>query len=285
MTDTDLIAALRTPLARRGFMMTSIISGLTMATTRVEAQTIETSAEGLSAGEVQVPVADGHLPAYAARPSGSGPFPIVLVVEEIFGVHHYIQDVCRRLAHQGYLAVAAEYYARVGDLSGATSAQQAMTVTAKASDAQMMSDMDAVAAWASGNQGDGSRLGITGFCSGGRQTWLYAAHNPRLRAAVSWYGVLEHANPPNQPTAALDVVAKVLCPVLALYGANDAVNPISEIERAEAAAKQASHPVEFVVYPDAPHGFHADYRPSYRKADAEDGWRRMLEWFHKYGVG
>lgn len=273
-----------TDLPRRGFVMTSIISGLTLATTRVEAQAIHTSAAGLEAGEVQVPVSDGHLPAYTARPNGAGPFPIVLVVEEVFGVHEYIQDVCRRLAHQGYLAVAAEYYAREGDLSQAMSAQQYGPIVSKAPDVQMMSDMDAVAAWAAGVRGDASRLGITGFCRGGRQTWLYAAHNPHLRAAVSWYGVLDGATSPIQPETALAAVDKVLCPVLGLYGSKDAANPIPLIEKAEAKAKSAHEPVSFVIYPNAPHGFHADYRPTYRKQDAEDGWKRMLAWFHRYGV-
>ncbi len=231
-----------------------------------------------------MPVSDGHLPAYAARPTGSGPFPIVLVVEEVFGVHEYVQDVCRRLAHQGYLAVAGEYYARVGDLSQAMSVQQYGPIVAKAPDAQMMSDMDAVAAWASANHGDGARLGITGFCGGGRQTWLYAAHNPHLRAAVSWYGVLGGATSEIKPRTALAEVDKVLCPVLGLYGDKDALNPMSLIEEAEAKAKSASEPISFVIYPDAPHGFHADYRPSYREAAAKDGWKRMLDWFHRYGV-
>ncbi len=279
------IAALTTPLARRGFMMTSIISGLTLATTQVEAQAIHTDTAGLETGEVQIPVSDGKLPAYAARPQGAGPFPIVLVVEEIFGVHDYIQDVCRRLAHQGYLAVAAEYYARVGDLSEAMSAQQASAIVGKAPDRQMMADMDAVAAWAARNQGDGGRLGMTGFCRGGRQTWLYAAHNPHLRAAVSWYGVLDGQTSAIQPETALAMVDKVLCPVLGLYGDQDGANPLQLIHEAEAKAKGAREPVAFVIYPGAPHGFHADYRPSYGKADAEDGWRRMLAWFQKYGVG
>lgn len=271
-------------LPRRGFMMTSIISGLTLATTRVEAQVIHTSTEGLEAGEVQVPVPDGHLPAYAARPAGAGSFPIVLVVEEVFGIHGYIQDVCRRLAHQGYLAVAAEYYARVGDLSEATSGQEASAIVSKAPDAQMMADMDAVATWAGSAHGDASRLGITGFCRGGRQTWLYAAHNPHLRAAVSWYGILDGAPSAIRPETALSVIDKVLCPVLGLYGDKDAANPLALIEQAEAKAKSAREPVSFVIYPDAPHGFHADYRPSYRKEDAEDGWKRMLAWFRQYGV-
>lgn len=284
MTDAAELTALRGTLPRRGFVMTSIISGFTLATTRVEAQAIHTSAEGLVAGEVQVPVSDGHLPAYSARPAGNGSFPIVLVVEEIFGVHEYIQDVCRRLAHQGYLAVAAEYYAREGNLSEAMSPAQTAPIVSKAPDAQMMSDMDAVTGWAAANHGDGSRLGITGFCRGGRQTFLYAAHNPKLKAAVAWYGVLDGKTSTIQPSTALSVIDDVLCPVLGLYGSEDAANPMALIEKAEAEAKTAPHPVEFVIYPGAPHGFHADYRPSYRKADAENGWERMLAWFRKYGV-
>lgn len=284
MTDAAELTALRGTLPRRGFVMTSIISGFTLATTTAEAQAIHTSAAGLAAGEVQIPVSDGHLPAYSARPAGDGSFPIVLVVEEVFGVHEYIQDVCRRLAHRGYLAVAGEYYARVGDLSQAMSAQQYGPIVAKAPDAQMMSDMDAVAAWAGANHGDGGRLGITGFCGGGRQTWLYAAHNPHLRAAVSWYGVLGGATNEIKPRTALSQVDKVLCPVLGLYGGKDALNPMSLIEEAEAKAKLAHEPVSFIVYPDAPHGFHADYRPTYREAAAKDGWQRMLDWFHRYGV-
>jgi carboxymethylenebutenolidase len=279
------IAALRSTMARRGFVMTSVISGLTLATARGSAaQVIRTPDEGLHAGEVQIPVSDGHLPAYAARPVAAGKYPVVLVVEEIFGVHEYIQDVCRRLAHEGYLAVAAEYYARVGDLSQAMSGAAANAVVVKAPDALMMNDMDHVAAWADGNGGDSGRLGITGFCRGGRQTILYAAHNPHLRAAVSWYGVLDGPPTAIQPRSALDLIEDIKCPLLGLYGGQDAINPMQLIEKAEAEGKRAPHPVQFVVYPDAPHGFDADYRPSYRPADAKDGWARMLAWFRRYGV-
>lgn len=273
------------PLARRGFLMSSIISGLTLATPHADAAPIHTSAAGLHAGEVAIPVGDGHLPAYAARPEKPGNYPIVLVVEEVFGVHEYIQDVCRRLAHAGYLAVAAEYYARVGDLSQAMSGAAAGAIVAKAPDSQMMADMDHVARWAGQNGGDGARLGITGFCRGGRQTILYAAHNPHLRAAVAWYGVLDGKTTKLQPRTALEAIDEIKCPLLGLYGAKDSINPMPLIEKAEAAGRKAPHPVEFVVYPDAPHGFDADYRPSYREADAKDGWRRMLSWFQKYRLG
>ncbi len=275
----------RYPLARRGFIMTSLISGFTLSTTRVEAQAIHTDTVGLSVGELHVPVSDGQLPAYVARPEGAGPFPIVLVIEEIFGVHEYIKDVCRRLAKQGYLAVAAEYYARLGDLSKRTTPQQIFTdVIEKAPDALMMRDMDAVAAWAARNHGDASRLGITGFCRGGRQTWLYATHNSHLRAAVAWYGPLGGRTTPIQPQSVLDLVGALKCPVLGLYGGQDTSIPQSGLERLEAAAKHDGKVVKIIVYPDAPHGFHADYRPSYRPADAKDGWERMLGWFREYGV-
>ena len=274
----------RYPLARRGFMMTSLISGLTMATTTVEAQAIHTDTEGLVAGEVQIPVSDGHLPAYAARPDGAGPFATILVIEEVFGVTDYIQDVCRRFAKAGYLGVAPELYARIADLSKITNMNEIMGVIAKSSDAQLMSDLDSTAAWAAVNHGDAVRLGVNGFCRGGRDVWLYAAHNPRLKAAVSWYGILDGKTSELQPKTALDLADAILCPLLGLYGAHDTANPVPLIRQAEAKAKAAGKTVEIVIYPDAPHGFHADYRPSYREADAKDGWARALAWFKQYGV-
>lgn len=274
----------RFPMARRGFVMTSLISGFTMATTRVDAQAIHTDTAGLTVAETQIPTGDGALPAYMARPDGAGPFPIILVIEEVFGVHEYIKDVCRRFAKQGFMAVAAEYYARGGDLSQAMSSAQIDAIVSKAPDEQMMADMDAVADWAAHNHGDGNRLGINGFCRGGRQVWLYAAHSDRLKAAVSWYGVLDGPTSPILPKTALEVIPEVKCPVLGLYGTEDALNPMNLIEEAEKEAKEAKEPVQFVVYPNAPHGFHADYRPSYRAADAQDGWNRALAWFRHYGV-
>ncbi len=271
-------------LDRRGFLTTSLIAGFTLATARAEGPAIHTDTAGLQAGEVQVPVQDGHLPAYAARPEGAGPFPIVLVTEEVFGVHEYIKDICRRLAKQGYLAIAAEYYARLGDLSKMIQMQQFLDVVARAPDGRMMADMDEVAAWAARNRGDAGRLGITGFCRGGRQTWLYATHNPTLKAAVAWYGPLDGKPTPIQPKTVLDLVDELKCPVLGLYGAQDQGIPQAQVQRLEAQAKQDRKTVEIVVYPDAGHGFHADYRPSYREADAKDGWQRMLAWFRRYGV-
>lgn len=282
---TELAGLRRYPLARRGLMMTGLISGFTLATQSVEAQAIHTDAAGLDVGETQVPVHDGRLPAYFARPAAGTNFPVVLVFEEIFGVHEYIKDVCRRFAKLGYLAVATEYYARFGDLSKMTDGRQIMQdVILKAPDAQYLRDADATAAWAGENKGDVQRLGVNGFCRGGRQAWLYAAHNVRLKAAVAWYGPLKGPTSPIQPETALQVVGQVKCPVLGLYGGQDPSNPLADIHAAQAVAKAAGEAVEIVIYPDAPHGFHADYRPSYRAAAAEDGWKRAIAWFHRHGV-
>lgn len=277
---------IRTKLARRGFVMTGLIGGFTLATTRVEAQAIHTDTEGLVASPVMVPAADGNVPAYFARPAQGGHFPTVLVIEEIFGVHEYIRDVCRRLAKAGYLAVAPELYAREGDLSKMTSAAEIVRdVISRTPDAQICSDLDATATWAATHRGDPARLAVMGFCRGGRDTWLYAAHNPHLKAAVAWYGPLGGARTPIQPKTALDVAGEIKCPLLGLYGGKDPSSSPQQIAEAEATAKAAGQLATIVVYPDAPHGFHADYRPSYRKADAEDGWRRALAWLQEYDRG
>ena len=286
MTDTTQAAGLRDyPFARRGMLMTGLIGGFTLATQRVEAQAIHTDTAGIEAGETQIPTADGKLPAYYARPAGKGPFPVILVNEEIFGVHEYIKDVCRRLAKAGYLAVATEYYARIADLSTMTDVKQIVAdVISKAPDAQYISDLDSTAAWAKLHGGSATRLGVMGFCRGGRQTWLYAAHNPHLRAAVAFYGPLGGAPSSIQPETALDMAAKIECPLLGLYGGEDRSIPVDLVRQAEARAKAAHKIVDIHIYPDAPHGFHADYRPSYRQADAEDAWKRAMTWFHRYGV-
>ncbi|HEX3574627.1 MAG TPA: dienelactone hydrolase family protein [Rhodopila sp.] len=282
---TELNGLREYPLARRGVLMTGLISGFTMATQRVEAQAIHTDTTGLDAGEVQIPTTDGKLPAYYAKPARKGPFPIILVNEEIFGVHEYIKDVCRRWAKLGYLAVATEYYARVGDLSAMTDVSKIMSdVILKAPDAQYMSDLDSTAAWAQHNDGSATRLGVMGFCRGGRQTWLYAAHNPRLKAAVAFYGPLLGTPSAIQPQTALDVAGEIKCPLLGLYGGQDTSIPVDSVRQAEAKAKAAHKIVDIVIYPDAPHGFHADYRPSYHQADAEDAWKRARTWFHRFGV-
>jgi carboxymethylenebutenolidase len=280
------LAGLRNyPLARRGVVMSGLISGFTLATQRVEAQAIHTDTDGIEVGEVQIPTDNGSLPAYFAHPAKQGTFPVVLVNEEIFGVHEYIKDVCRRLAKAGYLAVATEYYARIGDLSKMTDSGQIFKdVILKAPDAQYMADLDATAAWALRSRGSSTRVGVIGFCRGGRQTWLYAAHSPNLRAAVAFYGPLGGAPSPIQPQTALDLAADIKCPLLGLYGGQDPSIPEDAVRQAEAKAKAAHKIVEIVIYPDAPHGFHADYRPSYRQADAEDAWNRALEWLKRFGV-
>lgn len=286
MNDMLEIAGLRRyPLARRGFVMTSLMTGFTLATTVVEAQAIHTDATGLDAGEVQIPVKDGHLPAYYARPAEGTNFPTILVNEEIFGVNAYIQDVCRRFAKLGYMAVAPEIYARIADISKMTDIPQVVReVVSKKPDAELFSDLDASLAWAAQNKGSATAIGETGFCRGGRNTWLYATHNPNLKAAVAWYGPIKGSTSDIQPKVVLDLADQLKCPLLGLYGAQDTSISVADVHEAETKAKAAGKTVEIVIYPDAPHGFHADYRPSYRPADAEDGWKRALAWFKRYGV-
>lgn len=267
--------------------MTSLMSGLTLATTRVEAQVIHTDAAGIEAGEVKIPAADGPMPAYRAVPEGAGPFPIVLVIEEIFGVHDYIRDICRRLAKAGYCAVAPELYARQGDLSTMTDAKVIIRdVISKTPDAQWIGDLDAATAWAaSASKGDLNRLGVMGWCRGGRDAWLYAAHRRDLKAAVAWYGPVGGERTDIQPRTAGDVAAEINPPLLGLYGGADTGIPVAAVEEARDRAKAAGKSVELVVYPEAPHGFHADYRPSYRREAAEDGWKRALAFLKAHGVG
>ncbi|KQT08606.1 carboxymethylenebutenolidase [Methylobacterium sp. Leaf399] len=275
------------PFSRRGFVMTSLMTGLTLATTSVEAQVVTTDSVGIEAGEVAIPTVDGPMPGYRAVPEGSGPFPVVLVIEEIFGVHAYIKDICRRLAKAGYCAVAPELYARQGDLATMTDAQTIIReVISKTPDAQWIADLDATAAWAtSAAKGDPDRLSAMGWCRGGRAVWLYAAHRRDLKAAVAWYGQLGGERTSIQPRTAGDVVTEIQSPILALYGSADTGIPVASIEEARDKAKAAGKSVELVVYPDAPHGFHADYRPSYRKAAAEDGWARALAFLKANGAG
>ena len=273
------------PLARRGMLMSGLISGFTLATTRVEAQAIHTGADGITAGEAKVPVSDGSIPAYYAHPAGAGPFPVVLVNEEAFGVHEYIKDVCRRLAHAGYFAVAPEIYARLADLSTMTDMSAIVrNVISKAPDERALADMDAAVAWAAGHGGDAGRVAVTGFCRGGRNTWLFAAHSPAVKAAVAWYGPIGGTVSAIQPKTAGDVAAELRAPLLGLYGGQDTGIPVADVQAAATRARAAGKTVEIVVYADAPHGFHADYRPSFRKPDAEDGWARMLAWFKQNGV-
>ena len=278
----------RTALTRREVIVTSLAAGFAAAVSPVRADTvITTGTEGLTAGEVKIPVAGGEIPAYRAMPAKGGRFPVVLVVQEIFGVHEHIRDVCRRFAKEGYLAVAPELYARQGDPSKYTDWKQLYSeIVLKVPDAQVMSDLDAAVAWAGkSGSGDVSRVGVTGFCWGGRVVWLYAAHSATLKAGVAWYGRLTGEMTPLQPKYPLDVAAELKAPVLGLYGGRDQGIPLADVEKMRAALAAAKSPSEIVVFPDAGHGFNADYRPSYRAEDAKEGWRRCLAWFRKHGAG
>ncbi|MGY2048163.1 dienelactone hydrolase family protein [Methylobacterium sp. JK268] len=273
--------------SRRTIMVTSLATGFAMAVQPIAAQTaITTDAAGLEAGEVKIPTQDGSIPAYRAMPASGGPFPVVLVVQEIFGVHEHIKDVCRRLAKLGTLAVAPELYARQGDVSGMTDMGRIMRdVVAKVPDAQVMGDLDATVAFAKASgHGDTARLGITGFCWGGRIAWLYAEHNPTLKAAVAWYGRLAGDTTPLQPKNPADLVAELKAPVLGLYGGADQGIPVATVDAMRQACAQAGKTCDLVVYPDTPHAFNADYRPSYRPGPAKDGWERMRTWFREHGV-
>ena len=268
---------------RRGFVTTIAATGFALAVLPVQASTvISTDARGLDAGTSTVQTADGKLPVYFARVAGSDKLPVVLVIQEIFGVHEHIRDVCRRLAKQGYLAIAPELFFRQGDPSKLENVADILSsIVPKVSDAQVMADLDACAEWAATKGGDASRLAITGFCWGGRITWLYAAHNPKLKAGVAWYGRLDGAPSDNQPRHPIDIAANLNAPVLGLYGGQDQGIPLDDVDAMREALKSAGKPSEIVVYPDAPHAFHADYRPSFRKTEAEDGWKRLLEWFSR----
>jgi len=263
--------------------------GFAVAMQPVAAHTIATDTVGLVAGEVTIKAGDFDLPAYRARPEGGdGPFPIIVVVSEIFGVHEHIADVARRFAKLGYFAVAPELFVRQGDAKATSDINTLFaTIISKVPDAQVMGDIDASVAWAKANGGDAARLGITGFCWGGRITWLYAAHDPALKAGVAWYGRLVGATTPLQPQFPIDVVDRLHAPVLGLYGGADTGIPLETVERMKTALAQGSDAArrsQFKVYPNAQHAFHADYRPSYDEAAARDGWQRCLDWLRANGV-
>src|SRR5947209_5598353 len=266
-----------TEVTRRGFIMTTLAVGFALAVRPVSAETIVTDAEGLTVGEVKIPTSDGSLAAYRAMPSQGRSFPVVVVVQEIFGVHEHIKDVCRRCAKLGYLAVAPERYARQGDVSKLSDINEIREkVVSKVPDAQVMADLDATVAWAKDSgEGNVEMLGITGFCWGGRIVWLYAAHNPRVKAAVAWYGRLVGKPSDLQPKHPIDVAASLKVPVLGLYGGEDEGIPLDTVEQMRAALKASGNPAESVVYPGTPQGFHADYRASYRKEQAEGRWKRL----------
>jgi carboxymethylenebutenolidase len=275
-------------LTRRDFVRAAVGTGFAAAVSPVTAQTIKTDSGGLTAGEVTVMVGDFKMPAYRAMPAGKANLPVVLVVSEIFGVHEHIADVARRFAKLGYLAIAPELFVRQGDAqSYGEIGKLVAEVVNKVPDAQAMGDLDACVAWARANGGDTGRLGVTGFCWGGRITWLYAAHNPGVKAAVAWYGRLVDTPNALKPKNPIDLVGQIHAPVLGLYGAEDQGIPVETVDRMKAAlatGSAAAKASQFVVYPGAPHAFNADYRPSYKKDAAEDGWKRCVAWFKANGV-
>jgi carboxymethylenebutenolidase len=283
-SDFDSLVPAREP-SRRQFVRSAVGSGFAAAALPVVAQTaIKTPADGLVAGEVDIPVGSFKMPAYRAAPAGKANAPLVLVISEIFGVHEYIADVTRRFARAGYFAVAPELFVRQGDAgSYGEIARLIAEVISKVPDEQVMKDLDATVAWARGQGAAADKLGVTGFCWGGRITWLYAAHNPSVKAGVAWYGRLVGTPNPLQPRNPVDVAAAIQAPVLGLYGGDDSGIPNDTVEKMRDALKAAGRTgSEIVLYPGMPHAFHADYRPSYRKEAAEDGWRRCLAWFGRH---
>jgi len=259
--------------------------GYTLAAGPVRADVIKTDTDGLTAGDVKIKVADGEMPGYFARPKDAANPPVVLVAMEIFGLHEYIRDVTRRLAKLGALAVAPDYYYRKGvDLTKITDIPQLLPIVNSKPDAELFSDLDSTVAWAKSQGGDTGRLGIIGFCRGGRTVWEYAAHSPALKAGVSFYGPPVDAPNPLWPKSPTQLAPEMKAPVLGLYGEADTGIPVATVEALKAALAEAKKPAEFKIYPAAPHGFHADYRASYRKEAAEDGWNQMQAWFKKYKV-
>ncbi|HUN94248.1 MAG TPA: dienelactone hydrolase family protein [Burkholderiaceae bacterium] len=247
---------------------------------------IVTDSEGLEAGMISIAAGDGAaLPAYRAVPRDGAWHATVLVIQEIFGLHEHIQDVVRRLAKRGYLAIAPELYFRQGDPSQIDGIDELRArIVSRVPDAQVLADLDATLQWADRHGGDAHRVGVTGFCWGGRATWLYVAHQPRVRAAVAWYGKLAGPTGPLTPRQPLDVAGELKAPVLGLYGGEDASIPLADVEAMRGKLKEAGGHSLIHVYPEAPHAFYADYRPSYRRAAALDGWERMLGWLQRHGV-
>ncbi len=264
---------------------TGVIAGFAASVQPVMAQTmVATNADGLDAGWVDVPGGDTTVPAYRAVQSGAKTRPLILVVHEIFDVHEHIADVCRRLAKLGYCAIAPSLYKRQGDVKSLQSFDEIRPIVAKVPDAQVMRDLDATVDWATkAGIADGNKLGITGFCWGGRIVWLYATHNPNLKAGVAWYGRVVGDTTELQPSNPIDLASKIKAPVLGLYGGQDQGIPTASLDQMKAALG-ADTKSQFKVYPDSPHAFFADYRPSYREADAKDGWQRLQDWFKANGV-
>jgi carboxymethylenebutenolidase len=281
-----------TDLARRDFVRAAVGTGFAASVLPVTAQTVKTDSIGITAGEVTIMVGDFKLPAYRAMPAGkttADKLPVVLVVSEIFGVHEHIADVARRFAKLGYLAIAPELFVRQGDAqSYGEIGKLVAEVVSKVPDAQVMGDLDGCVAWANANGGDTARLAITGFCWGGRIAWLYTAHNAAVKAGVAWYGQMLGEPSALKPSNPVNVVGQLKAPVLGLYGEKDTGIPLSAVEAMKAALAASTNPAakqsQFVVYPGAGHAFHADYRPSYDRAAAEDGWKRCVAWCKTNGV-
>jgi carboxymethylenebutenolidase len=277
-----------TPVSRRGFMTASAAAaaGYTLAAGPVNAQVVTTDTAGLSAGDAKVKVADGEMPVYFAKPANVQNAPVVLVAMEIFGVHEYIKDVARRLAKAGAFAIAPDYYFRKGDLTKVTDMAQLRPAVNSKPDAELIADLDATVEWAKAQGGDAGRLGILGFCRGGRTVWVYSATNPNVKAGVSFYGSL--VDPADLkgiwPKSATELAPEMKAPVLGLYGEADQGIPVAQVEAMKAALQAAGKKAEFKIYPGAPHAFHADYRPSYRKEAAEDGWVQAIAWLKSNGV-
>jgi len=271
--------------SRRGFLGgAAALGGFAVAVQPVSAETIVTDAAGLTAGMVEIAAPDGKIPAYRAYPDGKPAAPTVLVIPEIFGVHEHIRDVCRRLAKLGYYAIAVEFFIRHGDVRTAPDMAGVQAIVGQTPDAQVMSDCDAAVAFAKSEGAMTDRLAITGFCWGGRVVWLYAAHNPALKAGVAWYGRVTGPKDDKRPAHPADMAEKIKSPILGLYGGQDQGIPADGVQKFAAAVNAAGGKAEIVVYPDAPHAFHADYRPSYREAAAKDGWARLQAWLKANGV-
>ena len=259
--------------------------GFAAAVLPITASAITTDTNGLTAGEVEIPTGELRIPAYRAKPAGGTSFPTILVVQEIFGIHEHIKDLCRRLARSGYLAVAPYLYERVGDVSGIETVEEIRAkVVSRVPDDQVMRDLDATVDWASEDGGNTGRLAVAGFCWGGRIVWLYAAHSATLKAGAAWYGRLAGPVTELQPKNPVDVAKDLNAPVIGLYGGKDTGIPIETVEQMRAALQDANKPSEINVYPEAQHGFNADYRPSYDPASAKDGWAKMITFFHEHGV-
>lgn len=275
------------PENRRDFLVKKLAVGFALAVQPIVAQTtITTDAAGLTAGEVKIPVKDGAIPGYRACPMKGRLFPTVLVVQEIFGVHEHIKDLCRRLAHSGYCAIAPELFARQGDVSKMSDVQQIVSkVVSQVPDSQVMSDLDATIAWAGkSSHADTSRVAMAGFCWGGRIVWLYAANSGVVKAGAAWYGRLEGDKTQMTPRNPIDFAGSFRAPVIGFYAGKDAGIPLESVEKMRSVLNIVGDPSQIVVYPEAQHGFNADYRPSYDRAAAGDAWKKMLDWFKKYGV-